>query len=133
MPYAPSINIEFAKKYTRNKYRCRYMQIAYKIDNNFNDLRSSIHNDFTSRIHCVDKKINPNFLEPDTRNKKINGMPPVLNTSFNRHGISTISSPRQAIEHLLEGCMDYLIISNYVISAKDNRNLTEKKLKLTLN
>ena len=37
------------------------MQIAYKIDNNFNDLRSSIHNDFTSRIHCVDKKINPNF------------------------------------------------------------------------
>jgi len=130
MPYAPSINIEFAKKYTRNKYRCRYMQIAYKIDNNFNDLRSSIHNDFTSRIHCVDKKINPNFWNLIQEIKKINGIPAVLNTSFNRHGISTISSPRQAIEHLLEGCMDYLIISNYVISAKDNRKFNRKKIKI---
>ena len=101
------------------------MQIAYKIDNNFNDLRSSIHNDFTSRIHCVDKN-KPQFLEPDTEIKKINGIPAVLNTSFNRHGISTISSPRQTIEHLLEGCMDYLIISNYVISAKDNRKFNRK-------
>ena len=71
-------------------------------------------------------------MEPDTRNKKINGIPAVLNTSFNRHGIST-TSPRQAIEHLLEGCMDYLIISNYVISAKDNRKFNRKKLKLILN
>ena len=37
-----------------------------------------------------------------------------------------------AIEHLLEECMDYLIISNYVISAKDNENLI-KKIKSILN
>ena len=48
-----------------------------------------------------------------------------MNTSFNRHGIATISSPRQAIEHLLEGCMDFLIISNFMISFKDNRKSTK--------
>ena len=53
-----------------------------------------------------------------------------MNTSFNRHGITTISSPRQAIEHLLEGCMDYLVISNYIISFKKNRKCSLKKLKI---
>ena len=48
-----------------------------------------------------------------------------MNTSFNRHGIATISSPRQAIEHLLEGCMDFLIISNFIIFLK----ITENQLK----
>ena len=35
------------------------MKVVYKVDKKFNDLKSSIHNDFTSRIHCVEKKINP--------------------------------------------------------------------------
>ena len=45
----------------------------------------------------------------------------VLNTSFNRHGISTICSPRQALEHLLEGCMDVLYIDKFKISFNKNR------------
>ena len=53
-----------------------------------------------------------------------------MNTSFNRHGIATISSPRQAIEHLLEGCMDYLIISDFMISFKENRKSIQISEKL---
>jgi hypothetical protein len=45
----------------------------------------------------------------------------LLNTSFNRHHIPTISEPRQAIEHLLDGCMDYLAIGDYLISFDENR------------
>ena len=51
----------------------------------------------------------------------------ILNTSFNRHGIATISTPRQAIEHLLEGCMDYLAIDNYLISFSDNRIVADRE------
>ena len=47
----------------------------------------------------------------------------VLNTSFNRHGISTIATPRQAIEHLLEGCLDVLYFDNIKISLADNRKI----------
>ena len=45
----------------------------------------------------------------------------MLNTSFNRHHIPTISEPRQALEHLLDGCMDYLAISDYLVSFDENR------------
>lgn len=57
-------------------------------------------------------------------------MPIILNTSFNRHGIPTISSPRQAIEHALEGCMHYLIINNYLVDVKKNRFFAKKFLKI---
>ena len=53
----------------------------------------------------------------------------VLNTSFNRHGISTICSPRQALEHLLEGCMDVLYIDKYKLSFDKNRLHKNLKLK----
>ena len=50
----------------------------------------------------------------------------VLNTSFNRHGISTIATPRQAVEHLLSGSMDYLMIGDFIVSLSENRHLSEK-------
>ena len=51
-----------------------------------------------------------------------------MNTSFNRHGIATISSPRQAIEHALEGCMDYLIINDFLIKISENRKFNKRKV-----
>ena len=51
----------------------------------------------------------------------------LLNTSFNRHGISTISTPRQAVEHLMEGCMDVLYIGKFKIELKKNRLLSKKE------
>ena len=50
----------------------------------------------------------------------------VLNTSFNRHGISTIATPKQAIEHLLAGSMDYLLIDDFIVSLSENRHLSDK-------
>jgi carbamoyltransferase len=125
MPYAPSILSEDVKKYINVKYRCPYMQVAYKIDKNFNHLKSAIHEDLSSRIHCVSKKMNPIFWKLINEFKKITGIGAVLNTSFNRHGIATISSPRQAIEHLMEGCMDVLIISKFCLIAKQNRKFLD--------
>ena len=130
MPYAPSILIEDVPKYVKNKYKCHYMQVAYKVNKNFLKLKSAIHNDFTSRIHCVSKKINPKYWKLINEIKKINKIGAVLNTSFNRHGISTISSPRQAIEHLMEGSIDILIISNFCIIGKENRKYYRKNKKI---
>ena len=57
---------------------------------------------------------------------KITSVPMLLNTSFNRHGIATISTPRQAIEHLLEGCMDILYLEGYEIKYENNRKSLKK-------
>ena len=65
--------------------------------------------------------MNPKYWNLINEFRLITGIPIILNTSFNRHHIPTISEPRQAIEHLLDGCMDYLAIGNFLVSFKDNR------------
>ena len=43
------------------------------------------------------------------------GIPVVLNTSFNRHGFPMVATPRQAIQLLLEGCVDVLAIEGCLV------------------
>ena len=131
MPYAPAVLVEDMKFFTNENYFSAYMQIAFKVKNSIkNKIKSTIHVDNTARIQTVSKKSNKRFWKLINEFKKITGLGAIMNTSFNRHGITTISSPRQAIEHLLEGCMDYLVISNYIISFKKNRKCSLKKLKI---
>jgi carbamoyltransferase len=130
MPFAPSINYEYAKKIINLKFYSAYMQIAFNINKKFHkQIKSSIHHDNTSRIHMVKREQNYRYWKLLNEIKKKIGVPVVLNTSFNRHGIATISTPRQAIEHAMEGCMDLLVIDNYVIEVKKNRKFNKKKQK----
>ena len=130
MPFAPSIDYEYAKKITNSNFYSAYMQIAFNINKKFHKLiKSSIHHDNTSRIHMVKKNQNYKYWKLLIEIKKRIGVPVVLNTSFNRHGIATISTPRQAIEHAMEGCMDILVIGNYVIEVKKNRKFNQKSQK----
>ena len=129
MPFAPSVDFNFAKIITGSKFFSNYMQVAYTVKKKyFNKMKAAIHNDFSSRIHMVKKNQNLKYWKLLQEMKKIIGVPVVLNTSFNRHGIATISSPRQAIEHALEGCMDFLFINNFVIKISDNRKFNKKKI-----
>ena len=99
-----------------------YMQIALDIKKGKKKIiPSAIHVDGTSRVHVVQKNENLKYWKLINEFYKLTGLPIILNTSFNRHGIPTVSDPRQAIEHLLDGCMDYLAIENYLVSFKDNR------------
>ena len=130
MPFAPSIDYEYAKKITNSNFYSAYMQIAFNINKKFHKLiKSSIHFDNTSRIHMVKKQQNRKYWKLLIEIKKRIGVPVVLNTSFNRHGIATISTPRQAIEHAMEGCMDILVIGDYVIEVKKNRKFNQKTQK----
>lgn len=130
MPFAPSVDFNYAKKITGSNFFSNYMQVAYTVKKKyFNKMKAAIHNDFSSRIHMVKKNQNFKYWKLLQEIKKIIGVPVVLNTSFNRHGIATISSPRQAIEHALEGCMDFLFIKNYVIKISDNRKFNKNKIK----
>ncbi|PYJ46233.1 MAG: hypothetical protein DME85_11830, partial [Verrucomicrobia bacterium] len=59
---------------------------------------------------------NPFFYRLISEFAKLTGVPMVLNTSFNRHGVPIVATPRQAIEHLLEGSVDLLAIEGYLVS-----------------
>ena len=122
MPYAPSILEEDYLDWVSQEHYSPYMQIAFDMNPEMADkVPSAVHVDGTTRVHVVRKSENPLYWDLINEFKKLTGIPVILNTSFNRHGIATISTPRQAVEHLLEGCMDYLAIGDNLISFEDNR------------
>ena len=122
MPFAPAILDKDYKDFFDDECPSLYMQKAIQVKEKFKKLiPSAVHVDGTCRVQYVDKKIFSNFWKIISEFKKITNLPMVLNTSFNRHGISTLSSPRQAIEHLLEGNIDILYLSKFKIKFTKNR------------
>ena len=117
MPFAPAILDKDFESWFPNQHKNYYMQVTNDIKNKnlAKKIPSAVHVDGSSRCQYVDKNVNPNFWKIISQFKKITKIPIVLNTSFNRHGISTISNPRQAIEHLLEGSLDLLYINGLKI------------------
>jgi carbamoyltransferase len=129
MPYAPSIIEEHLNDWVEKPYESPYMQIAFKIKKGKEEMiPAAVHVDGSSRVHTVKKTDNKPYWNLINEFYKITGIPIILNTSFNRHGISTISTPRQAIEHLLEGCMDYLVIDDFLISLEENRKMNKENI-----
>lgn len=127
MPYAPAILAEDAPYWT-NINPSPYMQIASLVNENKRSfIPSAVHTDGSARFQVVHNTLSPFFYDVIHNFKEITGIPIVLNTSFNRHGIATIASPRSAIHHLLEGTVDYLILGNYVISFNQNRISSKKE------
>lgn len=122
MPYAPSVLEEYQEEWIGTNQESPYMQVAFQVsDEKAKLVPAAVHVDGSSRVHTVKKSRNQRYWNMIDQFRQITGIPLVLNTSFNRHGIATISTPRQAIEHLMEGCMDYLAIDDFLISFEDNR------------
>lgn len=127
MPFAPAVLDKYFKNYFKSNMPSMYMQLAEKINSKLKfKIPSAIHVNNTCRAQYVDKKIFPFFWKVINEFFKITKIPMVLNTSFNRHGISTISSPRQALEHLLEGCVDVLYLEEYKIKLTQNRKIKKR-------
>src|SRR3989338_6620993 len=100
------------------------MQFAFRMrPEKRSEVPAAVHVDGTSRVQTVNAQENPLFHKLITRFYEKTGVPMVLNTSFNRHGIATISSPRQALDHFLEGCVDGLAIGPYAMDLEANRRL----------
>ena len=127
MPYAPSILEEDYLDWVDQEHYSPYMQVAFDMSpENASKVPSAVHVDGTTRVHVVRKSENPLYWNLINEFKKLTGIPVLLNTSFNRHGIATISTPRQSVEHLLEGCMDYLALGDNLVAFKDNRIVAKR-------
>ncbi len=132
MPFAPAVIEEKYYNYFRKKSESLYMQTSPEANIVFQKIaRAGVHIDNSSRVQIVEKKINKNFWEIINYFGKKTGCYSVLNTSFNRHGISTIGHPQQALDHLLNNSIDILVLENFFIykdngNKKNNNNLIKK-------
>jgi len=133
MPYAPAVLEEFGSEWAKHFFVSPYMQFVFEFpEDRHVQVSSAVHVDGTSRIQSVNEKDNPLFYALIRRFYEHTGIPMVLNTSFNRHGIATIGSPRQALDHFLEGCVDCLAIGPFGLDIEENRLLTPPSLKVEL-
>lgn len=120
MPFAPSILTEYGKDYFDKFVESPFMTIAFNTKKNkVKDIKAAIHIDNTARPNSVSKKDNPSYYNVINEFFKLTGIPVVLNTSFNKHGLPIVNSPEDAIDHLLWNCIDELAIGDYLVSRKE--------------
>lgn len=120
MPFAPSVLEEKAGKYFKNCIRSPFMTIVYDvIDGQEKKIPAAIHIDNTARPNTVSEQNNEMYYRLIKSFYKKTGLPVVLNTSFNKHGLPIVNSPTDAIEHLLIKAVDELIIGSYSVTRKE--------------
>jgi carbamoyltransferase len=73
------------------------------------------HVDGTARIQTVRRQINPLYYDLISNLEKLNGVPMVLNTSFNLRGEPIVDSPDDAIKTFSWSDMDYLVLGRHLL------------------
>lgn len=125
MPFAPSILEERASDYLVNLRKAPFMIIGDDVTKlGLKELRAIVHVDGTVRPHIVSKKVQPLYYQVIKEFEKLTGVGVILNTSFNKHGLPIVYSPQDALNHLLWGAIDELVIGQFHVVRK---NGTRKK------
>jgi len=117
MPFAPVVLAEYADnvfKIEKSLYTAEFMTMLY-------DTHSDWHKRIPAALHPVDKTARIQLVYED-KNKLLydilksfynrTNIPVLINTSFNIHEEPIVCWPENALEHLKNGIVDYLIIED---------------------
>jgi carbamoyltransferase len=116
MPFAPAILEEYSSKVLKHNFGTPFMTLTDDVRPSIaRNLLAAIHIDKTARAQILRKKTHPLYWQVVKEFYKLTRIPVILNTSFNRHGLPIVHSPSEAIEHLLWGCVDKLVIGSYLV------------------
>lgn len=120
MPFAPSILEEDASKYFERvdhfSHTAEFMTISCNLKSaHYGVFPAVTHIDGSTRPHIVCKESNPSFHKVLSKYKEKTGMPLLLNTSFNTHENPIVCSPKDALNGLLQGCVDVLSIGSFIV------------------
>ena len=116
VPFAPIVLEEEAGLYWEGSTDYRYMTITV-------DASDHAKKTIPAVVH-VDGSMRPQVVAPDHNQwlyrllqafKTRTGVGVLINTSFNRHGLPIVSAPSDALEHLLNGWVDGLIIGDWYV------------------
>jgi carbamoyltransferase len=119
MPFAPSILEEDGPRYLEGYFYSPFMTHAFAVTAEARrDLFSAVHLDGTARPQIVRRSVLPHYHAILTAFKERTGVGGVLNTSFNRHGLPIVNDPRDAVNHLLWGCVDALALGPFLVRRK---------------
>ena len=119
MPFAPVVldeHFDSIFKTSKSPYSSEFMTICYDTREEWLERIPAViqKSDKTARPQRAVKENVPKYWNLINEYYKISGIPVLLNTSFNSHNEPIIDSPQMAINHLMGGIVDKLVIENYV-------------------
>lgn len=121
MPFAPVTIPEYAQKcfigWDDNHVASKFMTICYKCTSYFREkCPAVVHVDDTARPQVVYREENPAYYDVIRTYAEDTGIPAIINTSFNHHEEPIVNSPLDAVESLLKGNVDILVIGDYLVA-----------------
>ena len=115
-PFASSILLEEVSNYFKNPSESPYMLSAYDVlPHGKEEIAAVVHIDNTVKPQTVTRKQNRLFYELIKEHDKMTGIPVVLNTSFNLHGMPLVRTPEDAVHTLLRKGVDDLVIGKFIV------------------
>lgn len=147
-PFAPGVIAEDAPKYFEIDSPSPYMLFVKSLKNNLrkpepenyselemmdrlyhlrSDSPAITHIDYSARVQTVSKETNPKFWQLLNDFKKIKGYGMLINTSFNVRGEPIVCTPEEAFLGFMKTEMDLLVIGDYLIEKKKQKNIVIKK------
>jgi carbamoyltransferase len=124
MPFAPVIAAEKAAAVfeigAMNSYACRFMTITCNVKPQWRErIAAVVHIDGSARPQTIEREVNPLYYDILTAFERENGLPVLVNTSFNVHEEPIVNKPSECIKALVDGRIDFVVTTKgtYVRSA----------------
>lgn len=116
-PFAPAVLEEKAPEYFEISDPIPYMTIVVPVKEDKKSVIPAVtHVDGTARVQTVSKENNERFWNLLKAVEHRNGVPVILNTSFNVMGEPLVESPEQAIRTFFASGMDVLAIGSFLVT-----------------
>ena len=120
MPFAPATLYEERHRCYDNidgaEHAAQFMTVTFDCtDFMKRTCPAAVHVDGTARPQLVRADTNPSFYRIIQEYYRLSGIPSMINTSFNMHEEPIVNSPSDAIRAFLQGNLDYLAISNFLL------------------
>ncbi len=120
MPFAPATLFEERHRCYQHmdgaEHAAQFMTVTFDCtDFMRRTCPAAVHIDGTARPQLVRADTNPSFYRIIQEYYRLSGIPSIINTSFNMHEEPIVNSPADAIRAFLQGNLDYLAISNFLV------------------
>jgi carbamoyltransferase len=120
MPFAPATLYEERHRCYDNidgaEHAAQFMTVTFDCtDFMKRTCPAAVHVDGTARPQLVRADTTPSFYRIIQEYYRLSGIPSIINTSFNMHEEPIVNSPSDAIRAFLQGNLDYLAISNFLV------------------
>ena len=124
MPFAPvtlkeTMNGQY-KRISHNTYPAQFMTVTFDCSEEMaKTCPAVVHVDGTARPQLIDEQTNKDYYHILKEYQKLSGLGSIINTSFNMHEEPIVCTPADAIRAFELGHLEYLAISNFLVSSPD--------------